>query len=103
VRIEDGREGGQDVVVQQPLTIAGFDARAAHRLELRVVPRGEEQQKQFTLLVSWAGRTVFRHDLKMLTANTPGELVTALFVSGRKADEVDVAFDDYVLERRKDR
>lgn len=103
LRIVDGREGGQDLLVQQNLTVADFDPRAEHRLELRVEPRGDPQQKQFALLVSWGGRQVFRHDLKTLTANTQGELTTLLFASGRKGDPVDVAFDDYVLERRKDR
>jgi tetratricopeptide (TPR) repeat protein len=102
VRIEDGRDAGVDTVVHQALTVDGFDVRASHRIELRVVPRGEEQQRQFALLVAWGGRVVFRHDLKMLTANTPGELANVLFVAGRKGDAVDVAFDDYVLERRKD-
>jgi tetratricopeptide (TPR) repeat protein len=103
LRIVDGREGGQDVLVQQNLTVDGFDPRAEHRLELRVEPRGDPQQKQFALVVSWGGRPVFRHDLKQLTANTQGELATLLFASGRKGDPVDVAFDDYVLERRKER
>lgn len=104
VRVEDGRaEGKEENVEQKYLTIDGFDFSAPQQLELRVVPRGDEQAKQFALQASWNGAVVYRRDLKTLTGNTNTELKTVLFVNGRKGDDVDVAFDDYRLERRKER
>ena len=98
LRLADGRnEGAADP--QVPLTIPDFDPRAEQSLELRVEARGE---KQFTLLVVWGGLVVHRHELKALTGNTGNELKTFLFASGSRGGEVDVAFDDYHLERRKD-
>ena len=102
--VEDGRaEGKEENVEQKYLTIDGFDFSAPQQLELRVVPRGDEQAKQFALQASWNGAVVYRRDLKTLTGNTNTELKTVLFVNGRKGDDVDVAFDDYRLERRKER
>ena len=103
LRIEDGRDAGQEKVEFPPITIDRFDPKARHELELRVVPRGEQGGRNFTLLVSWNGVVVHRHDLKMLTGATMQELHTILFATGKRGDDVDVRFDDYRLERRKDR
>lgn len=104
LEIEDGRTGGQEDRTSPPLAIAGFDPLADQELELRVVPRGDPQQsKAFTLQVRWGDVLVHQHELKSLTGNSQTELKTLLFAGGSKGNEVDVAFDDYVLERRKDR
>lgn len=81
------------------LDVPGFDRRALHKLSLRVEPRGE---KQFTLLVEWNGAIVHRRDLKSLSGSTSNELKTFVFGSASKDSDLDVAFDDYHLERRKD-
>lgn len=81
------------------LEVPGFDRRALQKLSLRVEPRGE---KQFTLLVEWNGAIVHRRDLKSLSGSTSNELKTFVFGSASKDSDLDVAFDDYHLERRKD-
>lgn len=88
--------------VRAVLDVAGFDPTAWQQLELRVVPRGE-QSRSFALEVSWNGRLVRSHDLETLSGSTGNELVTGLFATGSKGGAVDVRFDDYRLERRKDR
>lgn len=103
VLVQDGREGGQENVVRTPLDLPGFQPAGPHPLELRVVPRGDEQSRQFALQVAWNGIVVHRADLKTLTGNTNTELKTVLFASGNKGSDVDVRFDDYRLERRKER
>lgn len=103
LRLEDGRENGVENQDQKYLDIAGFDFAGRHELELRVIPRGDPSAKQFELLASWNGLVVYRRDLKTLSGNTNTELKTILFVTGNKGDDVDVAFDDYRLERRKER
>lgn len=81
------------------LEVPGFDRRALQKLSLRVEPRGE---KQFTLLVEWNGAIVHRRDLKSFSGSTSNELKTFVFGSAGKDSDLDVAFDDYHLERRKD-
>jgi tetratricopeptide (TPR) repeat protein len=103
LRLVDGRDAGQDKTELIKLQLERFDPKARHELELRVVPRGEAGGRAFTLLVSWNGVVVHRHDLKMLAATTTQELHTILFAEGKRGDDVDVRFDDYRLERRKDR
>ncbi|MCC7396219.1 MAG: tetratricopeptide repeat protein [Planctomycetes bacterium] len=103
LRLEDGRDDGKQPPASGALTVPGFELAGRHEIELRVVPRGDEQSKQNTLLVAWNGEVVARHDLKQLTGNTSGELRTVLFATGSRNARVDVAFDDYRLERRKDR
>ena len=103
LQIEDGRVTNGDERVTPVLEIPGFDPAAEHRLELRVVPRGDAQSKTFVLQSRWNGAVVHQHELKTLTASSTGELKTVLFVSGSKGTDVDVQFDDYVLERRKDK
>lgn len=85
------------------LPVAGFDPLAVQDLELRVVPRGDAQGRQFGLQVRWNGVVLHEQDLKSLGGSTGGELRTVLFVSGSRGNKVDVAFDDYRLERRKER
>lgn len=104
LQIEDGRgTANQDNEKPPEITIAGFDPTAEHRLELRLVPRGDAPtSKTFLLQARWNGALVHQHELKALTANTPNELRTVLFVTGSKGGSADVQFDDYVLERRND-
>lgn len=101
--VEDGR-GAEDTAVRRTLEIAEFDPAAAQQLELRVVPRGEApQSRAFALQVRWNGLLVHSQDLKTLTATTPTELKTVLFAGGSKGGKIDVTFDDYRLERRKEK
>ena len=102
VRIQDGREDGNDSIVRQPLTIDGFDPAAVHELELRLVPRGDAASKLFTLHVIWNGAVVHRHELKTLSGSSQQELKVMLFAEGQKRSQCDVAFDDFRLERRKE-
>ena len=103
LRIIDGRDDSKDPNERHALTVADFDAKQPQALELRVVPRGDAESRLFTLLVSWNGAVVHRHDLRTLTGSTQNELLTKLLAAGRPGSEVDVSFDDYVLERRKER
>jgi tetratricopeptide (TPR) repeat protein len=102
LRIEDGRENGEAAVEQVSLPIPGFTPGAAVELELRLVPHGDPTSRQFALLASWNGAVVHRRVMKALTGNTNSELKTVLFAQGDKGDDVDVAFDDWRLERRKE-
>jgi len=103
LRIEDGRANGEPVVEQKPLDVAGFQAGGPQQLELRIVPRGEPSSRQFALVASWNGVVVHRRDMQSISGNTNSELKTVIFALGDKGDEVDVAFDDWRLERRKER
>jgi hypothetical protein len=103
LRIEDGRENGEPVVEQVALAVAGFQPGATCQLELRVVPHGDPASRQFALVASWNGVAVHRRVMKTLTGNTNSELKTRVFALGEKGDDVDVAFDDWRLERRKER
>ena len=103
LRIVDGRDDGKPTNERHAITVPDFDLAKPQALELRVVPRGDLESKQFTLLVSWNGTIVHRHDLRTLTGNTQNELKTLLLVGGRAGADVSVAFDEYVLERRKER
>jgi len=69
-------------------------------LELRVQERADG--RQFRLFCLWNGVVVHTQDLKTLSANTNSELETELHVAGQSGRRVDVRFDDYHLERRKD-
>ncbi len=102
LRIKDGSGKDKDAILQPPITVGDFVASARQQLELRVVPRGEPTSGQFALLVQWNGIVVHRHDLTLLTRNSTPELKTVLFASGDRLAAVDVVFDDYRLERRKD-
>lgn len=93
----------RDEPFAQNLEIEGFDPTAPQRLELRVVPRGEAQARNFTLQVRWNDRVVHTRDLKALSGSTAAELHTVMFAAGSKGSDVDVTFDDYRLERRKER
>ncbi|HEX5054057.1 MAG TPA: tetratricopeptide repeat protein [Planctomycetota bacterium] len=102
--VEDGQEGGQPGREQIKPELAGFDVHGEQELELRVVPHDEDrsQNRTFTLLATWNGVEVHRRDLKTLTANTRTELKTVLFAGGSRGNRIDVKFDDYRLERRKE-
>ncbi|MFN6145184.1 MAG: tetratricopeptide repeat protein [Planctomycetota bacterium] len=103
LRIEDGRANGEPLVEQKAIEVAGFAPGALQQLELRVVPRGEPSSRQFALVASWNGVVVHRRDMQSLSGSTNSELKTVLFALGDKGDDVDVAFDDWRLERRKER
>jgi tetratricopeptide (TPR) repeat protein len=101
--LKDGRDDkDQTPSGWRPIVVPGFVATGVQQLELRVVPRGDPQAKQFALHASWNGDIVFRHDLKFLTGNLTPELKTVLFAQGATRTQPDIAFDDYRLERRKD-
>lgn len=99
LRVIDNREEPRLV----DLAIPGFDPRGRHALEIRLVPRGDAQSRLFALQVSWGGAVVHEQELKGLSGSTGGELRTVLFASGNRGTDLDVAFDDYRLERRKER
>jgi tetratricopeptide (TPR) repeat protein len=99
VRVVDNRE---EAKLFSP-TVEGFDPAGLQELEVRVLPRGEQQARLFTLQVRWNGQVVHTQELKSLGGSTASELRTVLFASGPKGSKVDVAFDDYRLERRKER
>lgn len=99
LRVIDAREEPKLI----PLEIAGFDRRASHRLELRMVPRGDSQSRMLALQVRWNGALVHEQDMKGISGGSGGALRTLLFASGSLGDAVDAAFDDYMLERRKER
>lgn len=97
LRIQDGKEEA----VQPELAVPDFDLHKPQRLRFEVVPRAG-QQKQFMLQCFWNG--VLVHEQQKLTSlqgNTTAPLHTLLFVSGRDS-KIDVSFDDYHLERRKE-
>ncbi|MCB9887284.1 MAG: hypothetical protein H6838_17475 [Planctomycetes bacterium] len=95
-------EENQAEPVKLPLDLGDVDLAAWQELELRVVPRGD-QGRNFNLQASWNGRVVRSHELKTLTASTGNTLETVLFAGGNKGGRVDVEFDEYRLERRKER
>lgn len=82
--------------------VLGFDITAEHELELRVLPQGDAQGRTFLLQVSWNGQIVHAQELKSLSGATQTELKTILFAQGTRS-QIDVAFDDYRLERKKER
>lgn len=98
VRIVDNREEPK----LKDLEIPGFDIGAPQDLELRLVPRGEQTMRAFAIQVRWNGIVVLEQELKGLGGSSGNELRTILFVQGSKGSPVDVAFDDYRLERRKE-
>jgi len=98
VRIFDNKEDVKWVDLPMP----GLDATAAHELELRVVSKGDAAARAFALQVRWNGVVVYQQDIKSLSGSTGTELKTILFATGPKGGDVDVAFDDYRLERRKE-
>lgn len=99
LRMVDAREEPRMV----ELAIPGFDRRASHRLELRMVPRGDAQSRMLALQVRWNDVLVHEQDIKGISGGSGGALRTLLFASGSLGDAIEVAFDDYMLERRKER
>lgn len=93
---------GRDEPMQQTPAIAGFDVGGEQTIEVRVHPR-PDQETMWTMVVTWNGTVVLRRDLRTLTGRTQTELKTVLFAQGPRGSDVDVRFDDYRLERRKDR
>lgn len=97
LRIQDGKD--------EPITVplqATLEADKPVRLRFEVVPR-DQAQKQFALQCYWNGVLVYEDQkLTNLQRGTPGELLTILFARGAANATLDVRFDDYHLERRKD-
>ncbi len=88
--------------LRRPLELGALDLSQWQDVELRVLPRGE-QGRNFLLQASWNGAVVATHELKTLTASAGNDLKTVLFASGSKGGQVEAWFDDYRLERRKDK
>ncbi|MCA8973755.1 MAG: tetratricopeptide repeat protein, partial [Planctomycetes bacterium] len=110
-RIEVGVRDGQPTVAiidnKQPVDrpevdVPDFDPAGEQDLELRVLPRGDDQGRSFLLQVSWNGRVIHVRELKSLNGAVQSELKTVLFVQGSRGGKVDVAFDNYRLERKKE-
>ncbi|MEZ6037717.1 MAG: tetratricopeptide repeat protein [Planctomycetota bacterium] len=97
--ILDGKEQGRDNEKLVKLAPELLRDGKPQRVELRVVPRGDEQGRQLSLQVWFNGSLVHVHELKQINGSTTTELRTVLFGSGDKGTKLDVAFDDYVLER----
>lgn len=99
--VRDNREDTR--LKSADLDITGFAPRGEHELEIRVLPQAKDEGRTFVLQVSWNGQIVHQRELKSLSGTTQTELKTILFAEGPRGSEVDVAFDDYVLERKKER
>ena len=65
------------------------------------MPRADDNNRQLMLQVYFNDVLVMTHELKQLSGSTTNELKTVLFAQGDKGAKLDVAFDDYKLERRK--
>lgn len=100
VVVHDGRDNNGDRIIIMKPTVA-LRSEGPQALELRVVPSSEENNRQLQLLVYFNDALVMTHELKQLNGSTQTELKTILFAQGEKGAKVDVAFDDYKLERRK--
>lgn len=98
LRVEDGREDPQTFELPNLDVAAG----KPQRLRFELLPRNE-QQKQLSLLCYWNNVPVHEPiGLKSVNQGGGGELKTVLFVGGNRGSKVDVAFDDYHLERVKE-
>jgi len=94
--IQDGRN--EPLQGTAPFAI---DPAGVQELEIRVEP--DAQKQRLVLLLSWNGQQVAApKPLDILRPLYTNELHTILFVAGAKDHTVDVRFDDYRLERRKD-
>lgn len=103
VTVQDGRDSAGDTIIDLPLADNLMRTGRPQNLELRVMPRGEDNARQRLLHVYFNDQLVMSHELKQLTGSTSTELKTMLFATGDRRAQVDVAFDDYTLERRKDK
>ncbi len=99
--VRDNREDSR--FKSADLGVLDFDLLADQELEIRVLPQAADEGRTFVLQVSWNGQVVHQRDLKSLSGTTQTELKTILFSQGNRSGRVDVAFDDYVLERKKER
>jgi tetratricopeptide (TPR) repeat protein len=100
-RLEDGRSEPLQIICKPN----GFDAAAWQTLQIRIVPLGDRNQNQFGLVLLWNGQPLLSEPRRLdsLRPNMAAELRTMLTVeSGKKDSQVDVRFDDYHLERRKE-
>jgi tetratricopeptide (TPR) repeat protein len=103
VTVQDGRDSDGDKIVDLPLPMESRRVGYPQDLELRVVPRADGSSRQRQLQVYFNDALVMTHELKQLTGSTQVELKTVLFATGDRRARVDVAFDNYRLERRKDK
>ena len=101
--VQDGRDSDGDKIVDLPLPMESRRVGQPQDLELRVVPRAGGSSRQRQLQVYFNDALVMSHELKQLTGSSQVELKTVLFATGDRRARVDVAFDDYRLERRKDK
>ena len=87
--------------------VPDFQPLGEQALEFRVVPRetqaGSGASNQFVLQCSWNGVVVHERPITTLNRTTTTELHTMLEITGTKDSDVDVRFDDFQLERRKDK
>ncbi|MGK0300531.1 MAG: tetratricopeptide (TPR) repeat protein [Planctomycetota bacterium] len=101
VEVIDGRDQNGAIRVAPELSVP-LRTDGPQELELRVEPRtGSTNNKHLQLLVYLNDALVLSHELKQLSGSTQNELRTVLFAEGDKGARVDLAFDDYKLERRK--
>jgi hypothetical protein len=103
VTVQDGRDSTGANIIDLPLAESVLRIGKPQDLELRVMPRGDDNSRQRLLQVYFNDQLVMSHELKQLTGSTSTELKTILFATGDRRARVDVAFDDYTLERRKDK
>lgn len=101
VTVQDGRDSTGANIIDLPLAESVLRIGKPQDLELRVMPRGDDNSRQRLLQVYFNDQLVMSHELKQLTGSTSTELKTILFATGDRRARVDVAFDDYTLERRK--
>lgn len=101
LELKDGRGNKPGNSLRKRLSPDLLRTGEAQELELRVVPNGDESSRQLILQVYFNNTLVHSQELKQLTRSTQTELKTILFVTGDGGNKVDVAFDDYKLERRK--
>lgn len=101
VEVVDGRDENGPLRLAPTLSVAAR-VDGPQELEMRVQPRaGSTNSKQLQLLIYFNDALVLSHELKQLSGSTQNELRTVLFAEGDKGAQVDLAFDDYKLERRK--
>ena len=81
------------------LAVDNAAGAGVQRLEIAVQPRSDG--RQFNMLFVWNGVVVHEQPIKSLSSSSGGPLETMLVVDGARTS-VNVSFDNYHLERRKD-
>lgn len=86
---------GEEVIL---LPVENFDSNGVHRVEIEAVPG--DKPASFVLIIRWNGVEVQRfEEIRSLRPSTTFPLHMDLFIDGR--GQVDVAFDDFRLNRRE--